>query len=790
MASNGSKVGNSFSLRNPCFKATSYNFMASRTLPHLILASALGAWAFAAGTPAASAAANDKMGEIAATVAHTLENAHYNRQQLGGEVEPGVTQARRALDRYFTLLDYNRLFFTQEDIDEFVTKHGDSIHDDILLRNLDPAYDIYDRFIDRVEDRVGKIRVLLEKDYDFTSERTAQLNRDDEPWPANQSEADRIWSARIEAELLQAIIADQALEEAASKKKTPAAAEQAKPEPVDSAAARLPKRTPKETVMKRYERLLKSLRDETREDQASTFLSALAQSYDPHSEYMSQRALDNFNIQMGLSLFGIGAELRSEDGYAKIQRLVPGGPAERGGDLKVNDRIVAVAQDDGEYEDVVDMKLDKVVEKIRGKKGTVVRLQVLSADSPDPSKLDVVTIVRDEVKLKDEEAKAQVIEAKNSEGGDAKIGWITLPSFYANMDRNAGGSAKSTTKDVAALLKRLKREGIEGLVVDLRRDSGGSLDEAVRLTGLFIDRGPVVQAKATDGTIAPMNDPNPGVLWDGPLIVLMNRLSASASEIFAAALQDYGRAVVVGDTQSFGKGTVQTLLEVDRFMPTFARKGKSGAVKLTIQKFYRVKGGSTQLQGVTSDIVLPSLTDQEDFGEGALDFPLGYDEVPAREFRPAGNVAALLPRLRDQSEARVSSDREFGYISEDRERLRKQKEENAVTLNKSERLAEISQDKARREARNEVRKKAGNHAFAALEVTLDTVDAPQLQKVALDKPPKRSSLEEMTDEEDPTKPAGEEVYVDPVRDETLRIMQDLVRSEGPTPVTARAQPGS
>lgn len=765
--------------------------MASRTLPHLILASLLAAWALAAGTPSASAAPDDKMGEIAATVAHTLENAHYNRQQLGGEVEPGVTQARRALDRYFTLLDYNRLFFTQEDIDGFVTKHGDSIHDDILLRNLDPAYDIYDRFLDRVEDRVGKIRVLLEKDYDFKSDRTAQLNRDDEPWPANEAEADRIWSARIEAELLQAIIADQALEEAAAKKKEESAsAKQAKPEPAESTAARLPKRTPKETVMKRYERLLKSLRDENREDQASTFLSALAQSYDPHSEYMSQRALDNFNIQMGLSLFGIGAELRSEDGYAKIQRLVPGGPAERGGDLKVNDRIVAVAQDDGEYEDVVDMKLDKVVEKIRGKKGTVVRLQVLPADSPDPSKVDVVTIVRDEVKLKDEEAKAQVIEAKDSDGGDAKIGWITLPSFYANMDRNAGGSAKSTTKDVAALLKRLKREGIEGLVVDLRRDSGGSLDEAVRLTGLFIDRGPVVQAKATDGRITPMNDPDPGVLWDGPLIVLMNRLSASASEIFAAALQDYGRAVVVGDTQSFGKGTVQTLLEVDGFMPTFARKGKSGAVKLTIQKFYRVKGGSTQLQGVASDIILPSITDQEDFGEGALDFPLGYDEVPSREFRPAGNVAALIPRLREQSKARVTSDREFGYISEDRERLRKQKEENAVTLNKSERLAEIAEDKGRREARNEVRKKAGNHAFAALEVTLDTVDAPQLQKVALDKPPKRSSLEEMTDEEDPTKPAGEEVYVDPVRDETLRIMQDLVRSEGPPPVTARAEPGS
>jgi len=743
-------------------------------------------WA-AAPLPHAAPRAEDKMGEIAATVAHMLENAHYNRQQLGREVEPGVTQARRALDRYFALLDYNRLFFTQKDIDGFVAEYGNSLHDDIYLRDLDPAYDIYDRFLDRVEERVAKVRAALEKDYDFDSDRTTEISRDDAPWPADEAEADRIWSARLEAELLQAILADRALEEAAAKKAKENADAKPQETATEESVPRLPKRTPKETVMKRYERLLKSLRDETREDQANTFLSALAQSYDPHSEYMSQRALDNFNIQMGLSLFGIGAELRSEDGYAQIQRLVPGGPAERGGQLRVNDRIVAVAQGDGEYEDVVDMKLDKVVEKIRGKKGTTVRLQVLPADSPDPSKVDVVTIVRDEVKLKDEEAKAQVFEGKDGEGNDTKIGWITLPSFYANMDRRGAADGKSTTKDVAALLKRLKREGIEGLVIDLRRDSGGSLDEAVRLTGLFIDRGPVVQAKDTSGNIAPMNDPQPSALWDGPLVVLMNRLSASASEIFAAALQDYGRAVVVGDAQSFGKGTVQTLLEVDRFMPMFAASGKSGAVKLTIQKFYRVKGGSTQLRGVNSDIVLPSPTDQEEFGEGSLDYPLLYDEVPARDFRPAGDLTGLIPRLRTASETRISADPEFGYIREDRQRYRRQREENAVTLNKEKRLAEIAEDKARREARNEARKKNGDHDFAAVEVTLDTLNDQQLQRVALDKPPKKSSMEELSAEDDPSKPDGEEIFVDPIRDETLRIMRDYIRLQGPQAVTAKAE---
>ncbi|MBE2179901.1 MAG: carboxy terminal-processing peptidase [Chthoniobacterales bacterium] len=719
------------------------------------------------------------MGEIARTVARMLESAHYNRQRLNDEITPGVTQARQALDRYLETLDYNRLFFTQADIDEFVRLHGEGIQDDIMLGNLEPAYKIYDRFLQRVAERVGKIKVALEQDLDFDSNRVAQINRDKLPWPADEAEADKIWSTRIEAEVLQATLAEKALEEAAAKKKKSGDAAP------DNAASALPKRTPKEQVLRRYERLLKSLREETREDHANTFLTALTQSYDPHSDYMSQRALDNFNIIMGLSLVGIGAELRNEDGYAKIQRLVPGGPAERGGKLAVNDRIVAVAQGSGEFEDVVDMKLDRVVERIRGKKGTTVRLQVIPAASSDPSKLEVVTIVRDEVKLKDEEAKAQVIEAADPDGKQSKIGWITLPSFYANMDRR--GAPKSTTQDVAALLKRLKREGIEGLVIDLRRDSGGSLDEAVRLTGLFIPKGPVVQAKDTNGNINALNDPDPSVLWDGPLIVLTNRLSASASEIFAAALQDYGRAVIVGDEQTFGKGTVQTLLEVDRFMPLFASSGKSGAVKLTIQKFYRIKGGSTQLRGVNSDIVLPSLTDQADVGEGALKNPLDYDEVPARSFTAIGSVGSLIPRLRAASAARLAVDPEFSYIQEDRERLRKRLDENAVSLNKQIRIEEIEQDKARREARLAERKARDRHEFAAVEVTLDSVNARELQKVSLDKPPKRTGLEEFEDGDDPSAPAEEEIFVDPVRDETLLIMQDYIRLKGQPPVTASAQ---
>jgi len=751
------------------------------SLPALVVAATMAMCLTVSGAP--DEKTDTRMGEIAQTVARMLEGGHYNRQRLNNEVEPGVTQARKALDRYLELLDYNRLFFTQADVNEFTAKHGEWLHEDVLGGNMQPAYDIYDRFIERVKDRVGKIDKLLGQDFAFDSNRTAQINRDKQPWPADEAEADRIWAERIEAELLQAIIAERNLQEAAAKKQEKSKTGETPAEPgVTPSAA--PKRTPVETVRKRYERLYKSYQEETREDQASTFLNALTQSYDPHSEYMSQERLDGFHIEMGLSLVGIGAVLRSDEGYAKIVELVPGGPADRAGELKVDDRIVAVAQGDEEFEDVVDMKLDKVVQRIRGKKGTTVRLQVLPASSLDPSKLNVISIVRDEVQLKDQQAKAQVIDTPGPEGGDTRIGWITIPSFYANMNQ-PGQAPRSTAKDVTALLKRLKKENIEGLIIDLRGDRGGSLEEAIRVTGLFIPKGPVVQAKDTDGNISALNDSDPGVLWEGPLVVLMNRLSASASEIFAAALQDYGRGIVVGDEQSFGKGTVQTLMEVQRFLPFFAQKRDAGAVKLTIQKYYRVKGGSTQLKGVASDIVLPSPTDHADVGEGSLKNPLDYDEVPERQFSPTGNIAAIVPRLRAASEARVAADPEFAYIREDHSRFRQRMDENAVSLNKAERLAEIEEDKARREARIAERKKRGVKELYAMEVTLDNVEAPELQKVSLDKPPKQS-YREREDTEDPSAPDEEEPFVDPVRDEAFLIMQDYIKLLGPEPITARA----
>src|SRR5437016_286863 len=410
---------------------------------------------------------------------------------------------------------------------------------------------------------------------DFKTDATVELRREKAPWPKDEAEADQLWKGRIASELLQEKLSEHPIE----------------PGP--------------QLVGRRYDRVDRNVHEEDREEQVKLYLDALAQAYDPHSEYLSKADLKNFSINMGLSLVGIGAMLRTEDGYAKIESLVPGGPAQTDGRLKVGDRITAVAQGNADFNDVRDMRLDKVVEQIRGKKGTKVRLLVIPADAPDPSKRKTIELVRDEIKLKDQEARADIIIKKDENGDPVKLGWITLPSFYADMDKHQ----KSTTKDVLALLKRLKKENIAGLIIDLRRNGGGSLEEAISLTGLFLKSGPIVQTKGSNGNIVVSSDPDPGIAYSGPLVVLTSRQSASASEIFAAALQDYGRAVVVGDQCTFGKGTVQTILDIGNYTSLLgSRSHKDGALKLTIQKFYRVAGGSTQLHGVASDIVLPSLT--------------------------------------------------------------------------------------------------------------------------------------------------------------------------------------
>src|SRR6267378_1505892 len=702
-------------------------------------------------TPPAMAASRET---VAMSVGRLLEEGHYTRQKLNEEV------SKKFLQTYLEMLDYSHLFFTQEDVDAITAKYANPMAGDVLMGTLKPGYEIYALYTKRVDERVAKIKELLKQPIDFKSNATVELSRQKSPWPKNEAEADQLWSGRIANELLQEHLSEHPIE----------------PAP--------------QLISRRYERLARNVHEQDKDEQMKLYLDALAQAYDPHSEYLSKADMKNFSINMGLSLVGIGAMLRSEDGYAKIESLVPGGPAQVDGRLKVGDRISAVAQGPADYVDVREMRLDKVVEMIRGKKGTRVRLLVIPSDATDPSRRKNIELVRDEIKLKDQEARADIIIRKDENGNPIKLGWLTLPSFYADMDRHQ----KSTTRDVLALLKRLKKENIAGLVIDLRRNGGGSLEEAISLTGLFLKSGPIVQTKNTNGNIVVSSDPDPAIAYTGPLVVLTSRQSASASEIFAAALQDYGRAVVVGDKNTFGKGTVQTILEIGRFTSLLgSRSQDDGALKLTIQKFYRVAGGSTQLHGVASDIVLPTLTDLPEFGEGALKNCLPYDEVPKARFTKWSDGHPLfVEELKRRSTERVQHDSEFHYVMEDMERLRHKLDENRITLNEDARRKEIQDDKLRKDMRSKERLARHQEEPSIYRLTLDTVDKPNLQLIMypgkLAEAKAKAGVTKVSPEaapDDDTDTIGtaddtKEPAIDPERDEALNILADLVDlSRGP-----------
>jgi carboxyl-terminal processing protease len=702
---------------------------------------------------------------IAMSVGRLLEEGHYTRQKLNEDV------SRKFLQTYLEMLDFSHLFFTQKDVDELNAKYGSSMAGDVLLGNLKPAYEIYALYTKRLDDRVAKIKDLLKQPIDFKGNATFELSRQKSSWPKDEAEADQLWRGRITNEVLQEHLSEHPIE------------------------------PPAQLVARRYDRLARNVHEEDKDEQMKLYLDALAQAYDPHSEYLSKADMKNFSINMGLSLVGIGAMLRSEDGYAKIENLVPGGPAQADGRLKVGDRITAVAQGPADYVDVREMRLDKVVEMIRGKKGTHVRLLVIPSDATDPSRRKNVELVRDEIKLKDQEARADIIIRKDENGDPIKLGWLTLPSFYADMDKHQ----KSTTRDVLALLKRLKKENIAGLVIDLRRNGGGSLEEALSLTGLFLKSGPIVQTKDYNGSIRVSANPDPGIAYSGPMVVLTSRQSASASEIFAAALQDYGRAVIVGDKNTFGKGTVQTILPIGRFASLLgSHSDEDGALKLTIQKFYRVAGGSTQLHGVASDVVLPSLSDLPEFGEGALKNALPYDEVAkARYTKWSDSHSLFIDQLGRRSEERIKNDPEFHHVTEDIGRLRHKLDENRISLNEDQRKKELQDDKLRKETRSKERLARNQEEPRIYRVTLDTVDKPNLQLIMypgkLAEAKKNGTAPKVdpdaasdadTDLISGTGSADDDTKtpaIDPERDEALNILADLVDlSHGPKTASANS----
>ena len=699
--------------------------------------------------------------QVSMYVANMLQIHHYSRMDFDDEV------SKKLLKAYLGFLDYNRLYFTQADIDEFERKYGTKLDEMMVLEDeaLDPAKEIYKVYAKRVAERIDRLDAIVnDGEFTFDSDRTIARRRKDAAWAKDEADADRIWRDIVEGQMLEEKIARLAKAESYKEKGKEVPEEE---------------KTIKQVVYERYQRFGKSLEGNDDEDVCNFFLSALSQVYDPHSEYFSKSELDNFQNSMRNFLYGIGALLRMDDGAAMIEGIVVGGPAAKQGELQLGDRIVGVAQGDSEMVDVLYMKLQDIVDLIRGKEGSTVRLKVEPADG-GAAAMKEISIVRQKVDLKEKLANAQLVEMKDETGKIKRIGWINLYSFYADMT----GGPTSTTADVRLLLDRLMDEGMQGLVLDLRSNGGGSLDEAIKLTGLFIKRGPVVQAKDWHGKTTYRSSRNRFAVYKGPMVVLTDRSSASASEILAGALQDYNRAVIVGDKSTFGKGTVQTIMPVERYMPLFANSERAGALKVTIQKFYRIAGGSTQLRGVIPDIILPSYNDAIDTGEGALDYALPYDEIDPRKFDLA-NESLPTEKLGELSKARVAASKEYNYMVEDIARLEKQDEENEISLNLKERQAETDEIKTRRTKRNEERRsrfaklaEKEKDRFKVYRLTLDNVANEELTLAKNgfnleDDNMLRKEKDEEDLDETPEFPHG----LKPMKREALSIISDLIDIE-------------
>ena len=728
----------------------------------------------------ASALEKYQGGPIAAElVARLLEQTHYARRPIDDAV------SKEFLRNYLEAYDYAHMIFEKSDVDEFEQKYGTTLDERIKDGDVEPAYEIFDRAVKRLDERVALIKELTSSTFTFTDDEAVVLDRHELPWPATPAAAREQWRLRIKSEVLAEKLSrqkaaeakEQAAKDAAEKKAKDLAA--GKPEPKkDGVAAKDDKAskdlkpakelTIKETIDQRYDRILRSYKEYDGIDVFSAYLSALTRVFDPHTDYLAAAQKENFDISMKLSLVGIGAVLRSEDGYARIVSLVPGGPADADKRLKVNDKIEAVAQGDGPFVEAVGMKLDRLVQMIRGEKGTTVRMRVIQAEANDPAARVVISLVRDEIKLTDQEAKAKIYTVPSaSKGGRAsKVGVLDLPSFYADM--RGGADGKSATRDVERLIGEMRKRGVDSLIVDLRRDGGGSLSEAVSLTGLFINNGPVVQVKDARGTIKLLRDTDSSTAFDGPMIVLTSRGSASASEIFAAALQDYGRGLVVGEKTTFGKGTVQSVLELNSYLPPAYRSYKPGALKLTIQKFYRVSGGSTQHRGVIPDVHIPYYGDISESTESSQKSALPYDEVEPAPFDRSTALKAKTAALVKASTARVASSREFQWIKEDMARWEKQRKDKSVSLNEKKRLDERKTDEDRTAARKKERAARKEKPFASEEITLALLDgkAPAVSTTTVKADPAKLDDDEDGFERSPDAP-------DAVLDETLRIAVDL-----------------
>jgi carboxyl-terminal processing protease len=588
-----------------------------------------------------------------ATVSQILEEAEYTQHPLDANM------GQQILETYLEGLDVNKLYFTQEQIDQIRNEYSSSLADDIRLGNLTPAKDIFAIFKMRVDERIAKINAILKERYDFGGERTMIADRTKERWPADDSEADVIWRDRIESELLEA------------KLRTGST----KPEP--------------EAIARHYREIDDRIDSKDDTGVLRIFLEAVAQTYDPHSEYLGPSDLDQFKIDTRLTISGVGAQIHMEEGYATIDRIFSGGPVDRSGRLHVGDKIVGIAEGNGPFVNVLYANLDQITEMVLGQSGTVVRFQFLSSHLKNQSEPQVISLIREEVQLTEDAAQARIIEMEVP-GSVQKLGWLTVPSFYGDPDKTIGGT--SVTHDVATLLIRLERERIQGLVIDMRDNAGGSVAEAVRMTGLFIDRGPIVQFKDPNSEIYVVNGQPGKVLYEGPLVILENKLTASASEIFSAAMQDRGRAAIVGDSGTFGKGTVQAVIEINRFIRQIGDlPNLGGALKITIEKVYRVTGQSTQVKGVISDVRIPSLTELAVLGEDSLKHRLPNDTIAPALLNGREGKPLFLDKLRIRSTARIKENPLFQDLTSEIAWARDNMEKNRLSLNEGIRKNQLAE---------------------------------------------------------------------------------------------------
>ena len=592
-----------------------------------------------------------------------LANWHYKDTSLDDEL------SEKIFDRYLDLLDPNYSFFLAKDIETF-SPYRLNMDDALQHSDPTPAYEIFSTYVDRVQERVAFAREQLKQPMDFTIEESYMWDRSDVKWAETEAELDEFWRQRVKNDFLRLRLAGKE----------------------DEAIL--------ETLDDRYENLDRRISELNSDDIFQFFMNAFAQSIEPHTAYMSPRSSENFEISMRLSLEGIGALLGRENEYTSIASVVPGGPADKEGSLKAGDKVTAVGQGrDGKLQDVVGWRVDDVVDLIRGPKHTIVRLEVLHEDTGIDGPTEIIEIVRDEVKLEEQAAKSEIIEVPGENDEIVKIGVIDLPVFYLDFNGRAKNlpDYRSSTRDVTRLINEMKAEGIEGLIVDLRNNGGGSLLEATTLTGLFIDEGPVVQVRNSSGRISTEEDVEAGMAWDGPLAVLVNRYSASASEIFAAAIQDYGRGLVIGET-TFGKGTVQNLVDLDDYARP-GDSGKMGQLKITMAQFFRVNGGSTQNRGVEPDIRFPSAGDPEDYGERSLENALPWTSIPTSSYEPEGDMGRMAAVADFLYKGRIADNQEFGWLLSDVEEFNRNKDKKEVSLLESERRAEMDRDEAKRKAR-------------------------------------------------------------------------------------------